>query len=222
MTRKGGIVKILGFAVAVALTFAQPAAAFETQNITWDELLPEPRPYHDPFLELEYTQIRDLAELFRIEKTQTPDPSTATGAKALEIREDLVSQGLDPDQLFEQRGIVMNQRKLAATEPNVDLLGKVVRLPGYLLPLEMVDQRAVEFLLVPTVGACIHTPPPPANQMVLVRYEKGFKVDGLFNPVWISGALTAQNRSNSLHLVDGQAEVETTYFVDAMSVDIFQ
>ena len=216
--------KTLGFAVAAAFTFAflHPAAALEPREVTWVDLLPEERPYHDPFAELEYGQISDLADLFRIEVTLKTGESADVRARAQKIREDLESQGLDPDQLFRQREIVMNQRKLAATEPNPDLLGKVVRLPGYLLPLEMVEQKAVEFLLVPTVGACIHTPPPPANQMVFVRYDEGFAVDELYKPVWISGEMRAQSQTNALNLVDGQADIETTYFIQAVSVEIYK
>lgn len=211
----------MAIAAAFLVSLSHPAAAMDPLEITWVDLLPEERPYHDPFAELKYSQISDLANLYRIEVLKIGEDDNATRTRALELRESLVSQGLDPDQLFRQREIVMNQRKLAATEPNPDLLGKTVRLPGYLLPLEVVDQKAVEFLLVPTVGACIHTPPPPANQMVFVRYEQGFEVDELYKPVWISGEMRAQSHSNALSLVDGQTNIETTYFVDAVSVDIY-
>ena len=216
--------KTLSFAVATALafTFAQPGAAIEPVEISWVDLLPEERPYHDPFLELKYEQLNDLADLYRIEVMETGGDNDETRAKAQQIRDRLAAQNLDPDQLFQQREIVMRQRKLAATEPNPDLLGKSVRLPGYLLPLEMVDQKAVEFLLVPTVGACIHTPPPPANQIVLVRYQQGFAVDELYSPVWISGEMRAQSLSSELHLVDGQADIETSYFIDAVSVETYK
>jgi len=212
----------LAIAAAFSFSFANPAMALDPVEITWVDLLPEERPYHDPFKELEYSQISDLATLYRIEVLNADTADQEWLDEAVEVRERLVSQGLDPDGLFKQRMIVMNQRKLAATEPNPDLLGKLVRLPGYLLPLEMVDQKAIEFLLVPTVGACIHTPPPPANQMVFVRYEQGFDVDELYKPVWIIGEMRAQSHSNALNLVDGQADIETTYFVEAVSVDIYK
>lgn len=218
------MLKFLSLAVAIVLsvTFVNPAAASEPVELSWSDLLPEKRPFHDPFAELEYGQISDLADLYRIEVLKSVDENEATRATAIEIRERLKSEGLDPDYLFKQRDIVMNQRRLAATEANPDVLGKVVRIPGYLLPLELVDQKAVEFLLVPTVGACIHTPPPPANQMVYVRFDQGFEVDELYKPVWISGELLAQSHSNALHLVDGQADIETTYFVEALTVEIYQ
>ncbi|MCP4073755.1 MAG: DUF3299 domain-containing protein [Hyphomicrobiales bacterium] len=211
------IVLILNATIAMAMTY--PVLAADPRNVSWTDLLPEERPYHDPFKELEYSQINDLAKLYRIEVLNADTTDQEWLAEAVEVRERLVSQGLDPDRLFKQRIIVMKQRKLAATEPNPDLLGKVVRLPGYLLPLEMVDQKAVEFLLVPTVGACIHTPPPPANQMIFVRYEQGFEVRGLYKPVWISGEMRAQSRTQSLTLVDGQANIETSYVMDAQAVE---
>ena len=216
--------KTFAVALATVLTviLCQPAMAADPLIVSWEDLLPEERPYHDPFSEMDYSQISDLAKLLRIESSADFEADEAKKAEATEIRERLEALGLDPDQLFVQRDIVINQRRLAATEPNTELLGKSVRLPGYLLPLEMVDQKAVEFLLVPTVGACIHTPPPPANQIVLVKYAEGFKVDGLYTPVWISGKMRAQSQIQSLFLVDGKTDVETTYLVDALSVETYE
>jgi len=42
---------------------------------------------------------------------------------------------------------------------------------------------------VPFVGACIHVPPPPANQIIYVKIERGFDVQGTFDPVWVTGTL---------------------------------
>ncbi len=213
------IVRIL--AIALAMAVAPPLLAADLRDIGWEDLLPEERPYHDPFAEMEFEQINDLSKLYRIERLNADTTNQNWLAEAVEIRERLVSQGLDPDWLFDQRVAVMNQRRLAASEPNVDLLGTTVRLPGYLLPLDIVDQKAVEFLLVPTVGACIHTPPPPANQMVFVRYAQGFEVEELYKPVWIIGEMRAQSRTQSISFEDGQADIETSYVMDALSVEAY-
>ena len=83
--------------------------------------------------------------------------------------------------------------------PAVDSLdGRQVRMPGYLLPLEFNEEQVSEFLLVPYLGACIHTPPPPANQIVYGRYEPGYAVDDLYTPVWISGRLRVERESSEL------------------------
>lgn len=67
--------------------------------------------------------------------------------------------------------------------------GKRVHIGGYVVPLDFDAARVTEFLLVPFVGACIHVPPPPANQIVYVKAEKGFDVRGMFDPVWVTGIL---------------------------------
>lgn len=74
-----------------------------------------------------------------------------------------------------------------AVVPELD--GLRVRLPGYLIPLEFDGTGATEFLLVPFVGACIHVPPPPPNQIVHVTTAKPHQVQGLFEPVYAVGTL---------------------------------
>jgi hypothetical protein len=73
-----------------------------------------------------------------------------------------------------------------------DLDGAVIRMAGFITPLAFEGTRITEFLLVPYVGACIHVPPPPANQIVYVSEVKGFQPDaGLVYPVWVTGILHA-------------------------------
>lgn len=68
--------------------------------------------------------------------------------------------------------------------------GKRVRVPGYMVPLDDSAQGVTEFILVPYYGACIHTPPPPPNQMVYVKMNGGRRVDvNLWEPLWIEGEL---------------------------------
>lgn len=68
--------------------------------------------------------------------------------------------------------------------------GKRVRIPGFVVPLEDKEDKVSEFLLVPYVGACIHTPPPPPNQIVHVRTadQKPVSVN-VTDPVWVLGEL---------------------------------
>ena len=73
-----------------------------------------------------------------------------------------------------------------------ELDGKRVRLPGYALPLEYAGERVTDLLLLPFYGACIHVPPPPLNQVVYVKSERGVEVRRLFDTLWVTGRLTAQ------------------------------
>ncbi|HET8563066.1 MAG TPA: DUF3299 domain-containing protein [Candidatus Binatia bacterium] len=75
--------------------------------------------------------------------------------------------------------------------------GTVVRVPGFVIPLEDNDQAVSEFLLVPYPMACIHVPAPPPNLIVHVKMDKGKKVNfDFFAPVWTQGRLKIQKTQN--------------------------
>ena len=77
-----------------------------------------------------------------------------------------------------------------STDTLKKLEGKLVRLPGFVVPLDDFQEEGAEFLLVPYYGACVHTPPPPPNQIVMVGMagKKSIKLS-LFDAVWLSGRL---------------------------------
>ena len=84
----------------------------------------------------------------------------------------------------------LNYRTGEASKELAALEGKLVKIPGFTVPLEDWAFSVTEFLLVPYVGACIHTPPPPPNQLVYVKMDEGQRatMDG-WNPVWVEGVL---------------------------------
>lgn len=76
----------------------------------------------------------------------------------------------------------------APVEPSLD--GRRVRLPGFAIPLDHQGEQAREYLLVPYFGACIHAPPPPANQMIhVITREAPDRLLQTFDPIWVSGTL---------------------------------
>lgn len=78
----------------------------------------------------------------------------------------------------------------AQKSPAFALEGKEVSIPGFMVPLEDDDNEVTEFLLVPYAGACIHTPPPPPNQMVYVQMGHNSKVKMSFvDPIVVTGQL---------------------------------
>ncbi len=84
----------------------------------------------------------------------------------------------------------------APTRPEMN--GAVVRLPGYVVPLDQDEGgRLLEFLLVTYFGACIHSPPPPANQIVLVTMARPEKWRTM-QAVWVSGRLGVSSRDTEL------------------------
>jgi len=71
-----------------------------------------------------------------------------------------------------------------------ELDGLNVRLPGYVVPLDFSsDGEYTEFLLVPYFGACLHTPPPPPNQIVYIKSDPATKVASIYEPVWVEGLM---------------------------------
>ncbi len=68
--------------------------------------------------------------------------------------------------------------------------GKMVSIPGFMVPLEDDLSQVTEFLLVPYAGACIHVPPPPPNQMVYVKMNGDSKIHVTFtDPIVVTGQL---------------------------------
>lgn len=119
--------------------------------------------------------------------------------------DDLVPKGWDPMKglgdtniaLFDDTDpkVIDLMRRLREAWDNAPLVtaldGKAVRLPGYLVPLDESKAGLTEFLLVPYFGACIHTPPPPANQIVLVRPAQPLQGYRSMDTVWVRGTLRA-------------------------------
>ena len=70
------------------------------------------------------------------------------------------------------------------------LNGEKIRIPGYIVPLDFdAKSEHEEFLLVPYFGACLHTPPPPPNQIVYVKANPAAKIPNINEPVWLEGTM---------------------------------
>ncbi|WP_051310645.1 DUF3299 domain-containing protein [Zooshikella ganghwensis] len=97
----------------------------------------------------------------------------------------------------------------------MDLNQKDVRIPGYIVPLDMSKEGTVkEFLLVPFLGACIHVPPPPPNQIIHVTSEKAvIQADALYEPYWITGKLTIAQVSTDI--------AEASYALKASQITLY-
>ena len=115
------------------------------------------------------------------------------------------------DALNAEAGPAATQQSPAA--PVVKALdGQEVKLPGYIVPLDVTEEgRVTEFLLVPYFGACIHVPPPPSNQIVHVKSELGVLMDALYQPFWIEGPLQVKASSSELAEAGYQMEASKIY-----------
>lgn len=81
----------------------------------------------------------------------------------------------------------ISSRQPLSTGVRSDWNGQIVRLSGFIVPIEYSGTGVTAFLLVPYVGACVHVPPPPANQLVFVTTEVPYETGGLFEAVDVIG-----------------------------------
>jgi len=85
-----------------------------------------------------------------------------------------------------------------ASKLNDALDGAYIKMPGYIIPIDLTSAGLTSFILVPYVGACIHTPPPPANQLVFVETETPWPSDQLWDAVWVTGVMRNQIESRAI------------------------
>jgi hypothetical protein len=101
-----------------------------------------------------------------------------------------------------------------ATKLNKKLHGAYIKMPGYVLPIDMSTAGVTSFIMVPYVGACIHTPPPPANQLVFVDSQKPWPSDKLWDPVWVTGRMRHELQSTSV--------ADIGYALDAELIEVYE
>ncbi|AQM18724.1 DUF3299 domain-containing protein [Vibrio anguillarum] len=92
-----------------------------------------------------------------------------------------------------------------------ELNGSVVKIPGFVIPLEGDANNVTEFLLVPYFGACIHVPPPPPNQIIYVKYPQGAPIQQLWDVIYLIGTLKTESVSHDL--------AETAYVIEGTAIE---
>lgn len=88
-----------------------------------------------------------------------------------------------------------------------------VKVPGFMVPLEDSMKEVTEFLLVPTPQACIHVPPPPANQMVFVKMKRS-GTEVAYGPIWVHGTLRLTPKK---HMYG-----ESSFELDGDSIEVYR
>lgn len=157
-------------------------------------------------------------------------PAAGSGAEAVRTItwEALVPKDWDPMKAF--KGVDMNQfvdgdpradsmmrqlREVWDNAPtNPAMVGQAVRIPGFVVPLEDTPEGVKEFLLVPYFGACVHSPPPPANQIIHVLPATPAKGLRSMDAVWVSGRLSTLKTDTYMGA--------SSYRIDASAVQPYQ
>lgn len=97
------------------------------------------------------------------------------------------------------------RKKLDEAPISTKYINQKIRMPGFVVPLDAVRTGQREFLLVPYFGACIHTPPPPANQIVLVTPHPQLNLSKTLESmevIWVEGELK-ESRTKTASGVSG-------------------
>ena len=215
---------IIRCVLIVGMTISTPARAENARTLGWEDLVPDRETLTDPLADVPMSVRFDLgfaAKVFADAEAGVIAGDSPEVMIARDVLARLSAQGLDADYLlgaFSQRDTAIADRKRAV---NLGLDGQTVRLPGYALPLSASETGVREFLLVPYVGACIHYPPPPPNQIVRAELDRPHVFEDRYQTVWITGRLSARPSARSLDYVDGQAAVETSYTMQVNSVTSF-
>ena len=107
------------------------------------------------------------------------------------------------------------------TKVRSELDGTRVRLAGYMTPLSFDDAEVGEFLLVPYVGACVHVPPPPANQIVYVEVDGTVPILEMWEPFYAVGTLRTEPQSTELAEIGYTMSLEHIEIYEEPEIDVF-
>ncbi len=220
---------VAAFAVAfaaAAVLFVNPAPALASTQVEWKDLEPKSEPIPDPLAKLTQDQRFDLEMILWARSLSTEErelePNRPGVEDAKKYEENFSKAGIDINKLLTDYQAFEEKIKARQKLVNTDLAGKEIRLAGYLLPLEFSETGDTDFLLVPYVGACIHVPPPPPNQIVFVRLSKKFIAKDLYTPVWVQGAMKTKQSSKALSLIDGTRDISIGYHIDGAEIEVYK
>lgn len=150
----------------------------------------------------------------------TAFPTTAFAVRPLEITwGDLIPAGVpyseiigegEMDEVNDTWNPIFDEN---ATKLNNDLNGAYIKMPGFIIPIDLTTEGVTSFVLVPYIGACIHTPPPPPNQLVFVSSETPWPSDDLWEAVWVTGRMQHELQTTEV--------AETGYTLTADKMEIY-
>ena len=117
--------------------------------------------------------------------------------------DDLLPVGAEPVpqvlfDMVDHQSAPLSSQQPASSGVRSDWNGQIVRLPGFIVPIEHRGTGVSAFILVPYVGACVHVPPPPANQLVFVTTSPPYESKGLFEPVNVTGMFGVSSISTQI------------------------
>lgn len=206
------------YAVAFLLV-ASPASSGEVPDLDWSQLIDESaQDYDDPYRELTPEQLTGVVTVARLrevaERGEFIDEELLSRETAA-----LAAAGIDVDGLISQRWTVAERREHAATSGNDAVDGREGWLSGFVIPAPSDGDGRPTAYLVPERGMCSHMPPPPPNQLVLLRVPDDWRPQALYEPVRVSGRLSIEPTTRTVPVVDGMVRMRATFTMDVSDIE---
>ncbi|MDR9829424.1 DUF3299 domain-containing protein [Vibrio sp. FNV 38] len=207
------------YKIGSMLTILLSTCVQSSDLIMWEDLIPPPT----ESIEVPALNQQQVKLLFTVLNHQTNSQTrTLTEDEKRELQDNrlqLKHAGFDADTLIalRERALEIEHQRLTSVNAELDL--RNVTIPGFVVPLEMDGLLTTTFLLVPIAGACIHTPPPPANQTIIVDIKHGFDLQDLYKVVTVTGDIKAYEQDSPISFIDGTEVVSTGYTMEATAVD---
>ncbi len=223
--RRSGVRRQL--VLGLVTIFLTSASAFAGQLTIGFRDLPDPaaQGFEDPFRQMGSKMLNDLRTVVRIE--QQLEKVDVSGEARLQLETELRQArvklsyaGHDADALLAQRLVVADARKRALFATNPDLHQATVTISGFLIPAGSGGNGRRVGYLVPELGMCSHTPPPPPNQLVRVTFDTHILAKSLYVPVTVSGVLETVERNERIFVADGEVPMVSMWNLDATDVTV--
>ena len=130
---------------------------------------------------------------------------------------DFIPEGGVTDEMWSDQEFLLAVEKAGLATVS-ELNGINIRLTGFMVPLD-VDfgeaETVTEFVLVPSAGMCMHVPPPPPNQMLMVRFDRPIRIRHMYQPIGINGVVSIDEPNDeafgSIYNVTGELIEDVSY-----------
>jgi|TARA_B100001964_G_scaffold35100_1_gene37625 hypothetical protein len=206
-------------------TVGSPTFADTPQVLGWRDLVPKLEPHVNPLRKIDIKLRFDIEYLASIRywiKTGQISEVDTEYEQGVELEHKFKSNNVDFEPLVTQYNAYLDEIDRRSKLVVEALDGQLVKIPGYALPLETSATAITEFLLVPSIGACIHTPVPPSNQMVFVKLNQSYQTKRLYDPVWITGRIKLEQNKKAVVYNDGESGVESSYTLTGVKIEPYK
>ena len=210
--------------ILAVVALSLPLTAQALQKVGW-EALPDPaaQAFEDPFVDMNGPDLLDLATVVRLRDRLASgsvgdDARPRIEARLAETEGRLSAAGVNVEALLAVRSQVAESRRIAARAVNPVLDGSDVILKGFLIPAPDVDGSGYAYL-VPQLGQCSHTPPPPPNQLVRLRLGTMSAPAELYAPVEVTGTLASEATDRMLFVLDGDVRMESAWTLETQEIE---